>query len=339
MSTTPTVSVVIPSYNRAGWLPAAVGSVLAQTHPATEILIVDDGSTDNSAEVCAAFPAPVRYIRQQNAGVSAARNRGMREATGEFIALLDSDDLWVPEKLAVQLALHAERPDLGWSATGALTIAPDDTIPAGRQGFERIFDVFNAEGVSAEQFFDRWFDRVPLEVSGKTYSAWAGDFYVPLFLGNFILPSSVLMRSDLVRKVGGFNEAFRLAEETEFFHRVAAEAPGQSGPIPSPAIGWGSASRWYRRPTWCRSSATRSRAASRRRGCGSHSAMRHGRPIRRDGAGCSWISPTPSFPCTTAPVHGPARPKPGATERAPCVRPASTLRRCCRRGCSRCCTG
>ncbi len=107
MSTTPTVSVVIPSYNRAGWLPAAVGSVLAQTHPATEILIVDDGSTDNSAEVCAAFPAPVRYIRQQNAGVSAARNRGMREATGEFIALLDSDDLWLPEKLAVQLALHA----------------------------------------------------------------------------------------------------------------------------------------------------------------------------------------------------------------------------------------
>lgn len=226
MSDTPSVSVIIPSYNRAGWLPAAVGSVLAQTCPATEILIVDDGSTDNSAEVCAGFPAPVRYIRQPNAGVSAARNRGMREATGEWIALLDSDDLWVPEKLAVQFALHATRPELGWSATGALTIGPDDKIPVGRQGFERIFALFGAEQIGAEEFFERWFDPVPLEVGGTAYSAWSGDFYVPLFLGNFILPSSVLMRRALVQKVGGFNEAFRLAEETEFFHRVAAEAPG-----------------------------------------------------------------------------------------------------------------
>jgi GT2 family glycosyltransferase len=241
MTTAPTVSVVIPTYNRAGWLPGAVGSVLAQTAAVLEVLVVDDGSTDNSAEVCAGFPAPVRYIRQKNAGVSAARNRGMGEARGEFIALLDSDDLWVPEKLAVQLALHAARPELGWSATGALTIAPDDSIPAGVQGFERIFAVFEAEQVSAERFFDRWLDRIPLRVGGTLYRAWVGDFFAPLFLGNFILPSAVLIRADLVRQVGGFNEAFRLAEETEFFHRVAAAAPGAmvSAPLSRYRVGLG----------------------------------------------------------------------------------------------------
>ncbi|MEO8140743.1 MAG: glycosyltransferase [Gemmatimonadota bacterium] len=225
MTAISTVSVVIPSYNRAGWLPGAVASVLAQTAPPLEILIVDDGSTDNSAEVCAGFPAPVRYIRQPNAGVSAARNRGIAEAKGEWIALLDSDDLWIPEKLAVQLALHATRSAIGWSATGALTIGPDGSVPAGLQGFERIFAVFGAEGMSAEAFFNRWFERVPLDVAGIAYRSWSGDFFAPLFLGNFILPSSVLIRADLVRQVGGFNEAFRLAEETEFFHRVAAASP------------------------------------------------------------------------------------------------------------------
>ena len=109
-----TVSVIIPTYNRANWLPETVATILNQTQPPLEVLIVDDGSTDDTAAVCAAFPETVRHIRQQNAGVSAARNRGMREAKGEWIAFADSDDPWEPTKLEVQLNVLETLPETEW---------------------------------------------------------------------------------------------------------------------------------------------------------------------------------------------------------------------------------
>ncbi len=236
MSAAPTVSVIIPSYNRAEWLPATVESVLAQTHPAAEILIIDDGSTDNTAEVCTRFPAPVRYLRQRNAGVGAARNHGMREARSEFIALVDSDDLWEPTKLAVQMALHRLRPEIGWSVTNATTIGLDGVALPGGQGFERNFSLFDGLGVGADEFFARWFERVELEAAGSRHVAWCGDAFAPLFLGNFTSPTCAVLARSLVERVGGFDESFRLAEETEYFHRVAAYA--QLGVITTPLFRW-----------------------------------------------------------------------------------------------------
>lgn len=100
-----TVSVVIPTYNRRCQVFRAIESVLAQTTPANEIIVVDDGSTDGTAEAIEhSFPSQVRLFRQANAGVSAARNHGIREARGEWIGLLDSDDWWHPEKLKRQFA-------------------------------------------------------------------------------------------------------------------------------------------------------------------------------------------------------------------------------------------
>ena len=104
----PTVSVIIPCYNGAAFLPETLQSVLDQTHPPLEVLVIDDGSTDRSVEIAASFGPPVRSISQKNQGESVARNRGLTEARGEWVAFLDADDLWQPSKLERQLA--AARP-------------------------------------------------------------------------------------------------------------------------------------------------------------------------------------------------------------------------------------
>lgn len=101
----PAISAVIPAYNAEACVARAIESVLAQTRPVLEVLVVDDGSRDRTAVVAEQFGAPVRVVRQANAGPSAARNRGAREARGEWVAFLDADDAWRPHKLERQSAL------------------------------------------------------------------------------------------------------------------------------------------------------------------------------------------------------------------------------------------
>lgn len=110
------VSVVIPCYNGAKYLRETIQSALAQTHPPLEILVIDDGSTDDSAAIAELFGPPVRVIRQTNQGESVARNRGIDEAQGDWIAFLDADDLWLPEKLETQLAHQSTDSDFIVSA-------------------------------------------------------------------------------------------------------------------------------------------------------------------------------------------------------------------------------
>ncbi len=120
------VSVVIPSYNSADILPEAIASVIAQTRPADEIIVVDDGSGDHTAQACADFGDAVRYIHQQNAGASIARNTGIAAAAGNWLAFLDADDLWDPKKLQLQLAALAQQPEADFAVTQALAWAPHD---------------------------------------------------------------------------------------------------------------------------------------------------------------------------------------------------------------------
>jgi len=113
MTITATVSVVIPCYNAATFLRETIDSVLSQTRPALEVIVVDDGSTDDSAAIAESYGPPVRVIRQENQGESVARNRGMDEARADWIALLDADDRWLPHKLERQLAaLGRTSPDV-----------------------------------------------------------------------------------------------------------------------------------------------------------------------------------------------------------------------------------
>ncbi len=107
------VSVIIPSYNRQAFIGRAIDSVLAQTTQDYELIVVDDGSTDQTKEVLATYEGKIRYFYQSNAGISAARNRGIAEANGEYVAFLDSDDYWAPEKLAEQVKILDAKPKVG----------------------------------------------------------------------------------------------------------------------------------------------------------------------------------------------------------------------------------
>src|SRR3954451_14848952 len=106
------ISVIIPSYNSARWISEAVDSVLAQTLVPQQIIVVDDGSRDDTRSRVRRYGPPVEYIYQPNQGVSAARNTGMQAATGEFVAFLDADDVWHPRKAEFQLRVFSERPDV-----------------------------------------------------------------------------------------------------------------------------------------------------------------------------------------------------------------------------------
>src|SRR5688500_924354 len=112
----PLVSVIIPVYNGARFLRAALESVFAQTYRPIEVIVVDDGSADDSGVIAQSFPE-VRYIRQENQGVAAARNNAIEAARGEFFAFLDQDDLWTPEKLRLQIEHLLDHPEVGYTLT------------------------------------------------------------------------------------------------------------------------------------------------------------------------------------------------------------------------------
>jgi len=219
------VSVVVPTYNRASLLVDAVRSILSQTVPPREVLVVDDGSTDDTAAVCATFPAPVRHIRQPNAGVSAARNRGIAEACGDWIALADADDVWLPTKLEVQLAAVEAARGCRWSLTNCEVIDAQGTLVSGPQGFVRVFPLFREQRATPDEFFGRLLTRLEVQAARSVHRVYAGDAFPLLFLGNFALPSSLMVHRSLASEAGGFDELFRMAEETEYCHRLAAASP------------------------------------------------------------------------------------------------------------------
>ncbi len=219
-----TVSVVIPTYNRGRWLPLAVASAWAQSVRPLEVIVVDDGSTDETERVARGLGEGVRYLRQANAGVAAARNTGIAAAQGECVAFLDSDDEWRPAKLEAQLAALRAAPEAEWSLTGCDVIDFAGAVVPG-SGIGTVFPAFHRAGMAPDAFLARWLARRPLEVGLRSLALYVGDAFAPLFFGNLGLPSSALVSRGLLERAGGFDPAFRLAEETEFFHRLAAHAP------------------------------------------------------------------------------------------------------------------
>src|SRR5215813_12555730 len=125
-----TVSAVIPVYNNRPYVAAAVRSVLSQTRPPDEVIVVDDGSTDGTAEALVPYRASIRYVYQENRGEPAARNRGVREAQGEYVAFLDGDDLWHSNKLELQMEYLRKQPSCALVYTDMSTFDENGVIDA-----------------------------------------------------------------------------------------------------------------------------------------------------------------------------------------------------------------
>lgn len=135
------VSIVIPLYNTEQYVQATLDSALAQTYPNIEILIVDDGSTDRGVKICQSFSDPrITIIQQKNRGLSGARNTGIRQATGDYIAFLDADDLWLPEKTQKHVSHLENNPDVGASFSYSRFI-DEQSRPLGLYQFSKIKDI------------------------------------------------------------------------------------------------------------------------------------------------------------------------------------------------------
>lgn len=185
----PVVSVVIPSYNSARWVGEAIESVLGQSFPDWELLLVDDGSTDNTRAVVARYTDPrVRYIYQENQERSAARNRGVREAQGAFVAFLDADDLWLPEKLAEQVKVFEREPAVGLVYAGTYVVEED-----GRPFFQ-------------QRCQHRGFVVRPLLVEDNIVAGSA---------------SSAMVRRECFERVGYWDETLAVCEDWEMWLRIA----------------------------------------------------------------------------------------------------------------------
>lgn len=189
----PRVSILIPVYKGERYLALTLKSALAQTHRNFEIILVNDGSPDNSEAVIRPFLADTRvhYIKQANAGVAAARNTAIKHSTGDYFALLDQDDLWHPDKLARQLELFKENKLLGLVHCHALIIdGQGNMLPA-----------------------DPWWPRVT-----KLRA------FPEIFLGNPILACTGIFSREAVEKVGGFDlsQNIRFADEYDLWLRISA---------------------------------------------------------------------------------------------------------------------
>jgi len=188
-----TISVIIPTYNYARFLGEAIDSAFAQTSPSLEVIVVDDGSTDATPEVLAAYSDRIRVIRQKNQGVAMARNAGIAAARGEYLAFLDSDDAWYPRKLELQLPRFEAEPALGLVHCGAETIDS-----AGRT---LKMSVGGMEGRVAEAMLR--LDREVINPQG----------------------SSIVVPKRVAEEIGGFDRRLPPSEDWDFCYRIAARYP------------------------------------------------------------------------------------------------------------------
>jgi GT2 family glycosyltransferase len=198
-----TIAVAITTYNQARFIETTLASVLAQTRSPDEIIVVDDGSTDATPSILQRYTPRVRVIRQANGGVARARNRAVQEATSDLVALLDGDDLWMPDKIEACLSAAA-------AAGGGRVIVHDiETISA-----------------DASATLQRHPMRESLRQSTGTDQEGVLDAWAPLVKGNFVWTTSqVVIDRRLYEEVGASDPRFPVASDYDLYLRLAARTP------------------------------------------------------------------------------------------------------------------
>ncbi len=186
----PKVSVIIPTFNRADLLAQAIDSVLSQSYTDFELIVVDDGSTDATQALLSRYRGRIRYLFQENRGVSAARNLGIKVARGRYICLLDSDDLWLRDKLKEQIRLMKGDPKIRVSYTDEVWIRGGKRVNQGKRH--------------------------------RKYSGWILRKLLPLCL---ISPSSVMIERGVFEEVGLFDESFPVCEDYDLWLRIGSRMP------------------------------------------------------------------------------------------------------------------
>jgi glycosyltransferase involved in cell wall biosynthesis len=187
------VSVIIPAFNAERYLERAIDSVLSQTYSSIELIVVDDGSVDSTADICRSYGDRIRYFYQENQGVSVARNRGIEEANGEYIAFLDADDWYLPNKLEDQVAALELHPAAGGATAAHIVKLADDERRNPPEGL----------------------------VLGPGVEHGLIDLYEHRSQGRFVIhTSTVLVRKSVLDAVGGFRPDLRFGEDVELWARI-----------------------------------------------------------------------------------------------------------------------
>jgi glycosyltransferase involved in cell wall biosynthesis len=194
----PFISVVIPTYNRAPHVPCAIDSVLSQARGECEIIVIDDGSTDNTQEVLARYEKAITYQFQKNGGVSAARNAGINLAQGEWISFLDSDDEWMPNFLALQTNAIQQHPAIVASVMNVANSRENDASGT----------IFGDRGFSPE------LKGQPFLLDERPLLKIVEHSLTPIMIGS-------LFRRDVVLQTRKFNPALRIAEDFDFVGQMA----------------------------------------------------------------------------------------------------------------------
>jgi len=191
------ISVIIPTYNRKDYVTEAIDSVLAQDYLPFEIIVVDDGSTDNTRQKLVRYSGKIRYFHQYNKGVSAARNTGLKAARGDYIALLDSDDLWDKSKLKKQAEFLKQNPHIGFLFTDM------------------------KESKAGRIFRNSWAKKMSYYKELKKTQAHVKSIVKFLYMKNCVPTSSVIFSRAAIKIVGFFNEELKIGEDREYWIRLA----------------------------------------------------------------------------------------------------------------------
>lgn len=217
----PLVSVVIPTYNCGEYIQLAIDSVLGQSFKDYEIIVIDDGSQDDTKKILSKYSEKIRYFFQSNCGPGRARNEAIKKSKGRYIAFLDADDQWKPFKLEMQILILEKLKDVSF-----LFANYDQMDECGyvfcKSVIERGFPVFKEYQTGLKSFFHNSINLQGLRnCPAKDNTIYYGNVFCSLFKGNFILPSTVILRKSCLETNTWFEEKYRCAEDQDFHLRLS----------------------------------------------------------------------------------------------------------------------